>query len=354
MQKNRQLLSHTLMLKKVLVFILFLFAFTIIPAQNEEGLVKWLTLKEAQEKNKEVKKPFLIDIYTDWCGWCKHMMKTTYSNAGLAEYINTHFYPIKFNAETKDTIEYNGKIYKPLSAQPKTPHELAVKFLGEKLSYPSTMFVTNNFEYNLLTQGYLEDKKIEPLLIFFVENTWQSSQYEEFEKHFNNTFYDTAFPKIRVKEYSVKEVEQLQKKKPKKVLVTFNTEFCNTCRVMNATTFVDTSIANYINKNFYLINFRATSTDTILFKNEKYYNTLINNYPLHTLALKFTNNRLTFPSLCLLDEQMNLIDVLNFYQSPEHIKPILAYIATDNYKTKKFNDFMQDYLRPKQINTKKK
>src|SRR6185369_4363218 len=97
------------------------------------------------------------------------------------------------------------------------------------------------------------------------------------------------------------------------------------------TTFVDTSIAGFINKNFYLANFMATSTDTIIFKNEKHYNRLINNFPLNTLAFKISNNRFSLPSLCLLDEQLNTIDVLNFYQSPEHIKPILAYIADNSY-----------------------
>ena len=342
------------MLNKVLAVFLFLFVFTVSKAQHEDGLVKWLTIQEAQKKNKEVNKPMLIDIYTDWCGWCKHMMKTTYSNEGLANYINTHFYPVKFNAETKDTIEYNGKIYKPLSPDPKTPHELAVKFLGQKLSYPSTMFVTNNFEFNLLAQGYLEDKKLEPMLIFLLENAWKTSVYEEFNKHFLNTFYDTAFPKTAVKVYSIEEVEKLQLKKPKKVLVTFNAEFCNSCAVMNKTTFVDTSIASYINKNFYLVEFQATRKDTVVFKNEKYFPVMANNFPLHSLSLKLAANRLAFPSLCLLDEQLNTIDVLNFYQSPEHIKPILNYIASDSYKTKKFDDFMKEYLSPKPVNTKKK
>jgi thioredoxin-related protein len=338
-------------LKKVLVFS-FALAIGVITAQPQKaedpnGLVKWLTLKEAQEKNKTLAKPFLIDIYTDWCGWCKHMMRTTYSNPNLAEYINLHFYPVKFDAETKDTIEYDGKIYKPLSAQPKTPHELAVKFLGQSLSYPSTVFVTNNFQFNLLSQGYLDEKKIEPLLVFMVENAWQNTNFDEFNKHFTQTFIDTNFAKAPVKVYSVNEVEQMLKKKPRKVLVNIGADFCNTCAIMTKTTFMDTSVANYINKNFYLINFKATNSDTIIFKGEKYYNTLVNNFPLNTLVFRFTNNRFSLPTLCMLDEQMNTIDVLNFYQSPEHLRPILAFIATDSYKSKSFNDFMnQDYLKP--------
>lgn len=343
-----------MIIKRLAFFCCSIFVLSYFKAQTEkDGLVNWLSIKEAQQKNKEVQKPFIIDIYTDWCGWCKHMMKTTYSNAGIANYINSNFYPVKFDAETKDTIEYNGKIYKPTSKEPKTPHELAIKFLGTSLSYPSTMFVTNNFEYNLLSQGFIEDKKIEPLLVFMVENAWRNSVYDEFNKHFNRTFIDTNYLKTPVKIYSVSELEKLQKKKPKKVLVNINADFCNTGRVMTQTTFVDTLIASYINKYFYLVNINAASNDTIVFKNEKYFKVLTNNFPLHSLALKFSNNKLSLPTLCLLDENLNTIDALNFYQSPERIKPILSYIGSNSYKTKTFNDFMQEYTKPKNNSTKK-
>ncbi len=328
----------------ILVLLITTASFCDIKAQNEgDGLVKWLTFKEAQEKNKQVQKPFIVDIYTDWCGWCKHMMKTTYSNPSLANYINTNFYPVKFDAEGKDTIEYNGKIYKPLSKEPKTPHELAVKFLGNSLSYPSTVFITNNFEYSLLTQGFLEDKKIEPILIFMVENAWRSSIFEEFNKNFSRTFYDTVYNKVPVKMLSFKEAEKLNAKKPKKILVNIGTNFCNTCKVMTKTTYCDSAIGNYINKNFYVVNFDAEQNDTILFKKEKHYKIPLSGYPLHSLAVRLTNNRFSLPSLCFLDEQMNTIEVLNFYQSPQQIKPVLEFIGGNTYKTKTWAEFIKEY-----------
>ena len=319
-------------------------------SQSEDGLVKWLTIEEAQKLYKTQPKPFLIDVYTDWCGWCKHMMKTTYSNPNIAGYINQFFYPIKFNAETKDTIEYNGKVYKPTSPNPKTPHELAIKFLGNSLSYPSTIFVSNNFEYNLLSQGFLEEKKLEPLLIYTVENVFKSAAYEDFSEQFNHTFYDTTFTKKHIKTYTVKEIEKLQKSRPgvtKKILVNISAGFCNSCKVQNATSLKDTTIANYINKHFYLVNFDAESNDTIMFKGEKCFKTIMNGYPLHTFALKATNNRLQFPSIAVLDAQQNTLDALNDFLTPKALLPILKYYAEDKYKTVSWADYIKAYNEQK-------
>jgi len=313
-------------------------------SQSEtNGLVNWISIEEAQENYKKAPRPIIIDFYTDWCGWCKHMMRTTYSNPSLAAYINQHFYAVKFNAEGKDTIEYNGKVYKPTSPNPKTPHEFALKFMGNQLSYPSTIFITNNYEYTLLSQGYLDEKKIEPILVFILENAWRTSTFDEFNRYFARTFTDTVFSKKPVKLTNIKKLETTGKKKPKKSLVFVSTSFCNTCRIMEKSTFMDSTIASIVNEKYNLVYFNAEINDTITFKGQKYAKNMVNGFPLHNLPLALAGNRFALPMVCILDEELNTLDAISFYFSPEAIKPILLFYGDNHYKTKQWAQFIAEY-----------
>ena len=52
-----------------------------------EGPVNWMSFEEAVEKSKKEKRKIFIDVYTDWCGWCKVMDKNTFSQPVIAKYI---------------------------------------------------------------------------------------------------------------------------------------------------------------------------------------------------------------------------------------------------------------------------
>lgn len=80
-------------------------------ATAAKGAVKWLTWEEAVKMNKANPKKILVDVYTSWCGPCKMMDRMTFADAGVADYVNTNFYPVKFNAESPGKMNYKGKEY---------------------------------------------------------------------------------------------------------------------------------------------------------------------------------------------------------------------------------------------------
>lgn len=316
-------------------------------SEEPPSLVKWLTFKEAFELNKKQPKPFIIDVYTGWCGWCKHMMKTTYSTPDIANYINAWFYPVKFDAESKDTIEYLGTKYFNPGTTAKSTHQLAVKLLGGQLMYPSTIFANYSVNFVLNSQGYLDTKKLEPILVYTLENIFRTAPYEEFKKHFEKAFYDTTKAKTELKWYSLNEALRLNKKQPRKLLIDIYTNWCNGCRVMNKTTFSDSLNVDYLNKNFYLVDLNAESKDTITFNGTVYMNNGSNGTPFHQLAMALVKNNLALPSLVVMDESLQGLDLVAQYVSPATLDPVLRFYGSNAYKTEKWDDYSKKYKEKK-------
>ena len=83
------------------------FTFTSNPEPQGEIKVKWMSWEEAVQANKKNPKKIFIDVYTDWCGWCKKMDKTTLSNPKIVKELNANFYSVKFDAEQKESINFD-------------------------------------------------------------------------------------------------------------------------------------------------------------------------------------------------------------------------------------------------------
>ncbi|MDE6515199.1 MAG: DUF255 domain-containing protein, partial [Bacteroidales bacterium] len=79
--------------------------------------INWFQFEQALEMNQAraeqglpVKKIF-VDVYTDWCGWCKRLDATTFANPEIIKYMNEHFIAVKLNAERQDTVVINGQAF---------------------------------------------------------------------------------------------------------------------------------------------------------------------------------------------------------------------------------------------------
>jgi thioredoxin-related protein len=321
----------------------------------EGSLVKWMSLSEALEKSKTVPKPIILDFYTDWCGWCKHMMKTTYANPDIAQYINNNFYAAKFNGEGKDTIEYLGVKYGPSSATaPRAAHNLAVKLMQGKMMYPTTLFLNNydktknEFQFSMLAAGALDEQKIQPLLVYVLENVSKNCGYEDFKTQYEKAYADTAV-EGRMKRAWQQPVAALNNKNSskKKTIVLINTEWCNSCKIMKRTSFTDSLNSKFISEKFDLVDFNPELRDTIRFKETLFQNLGTPQQPFHQLAIALCRNNFILPTMVLLDEDRNLIDAVPNYISPAFMNDIVHFYGEDIYKKKSWKEF-QESKSPRQ------
>lgn len=98
-------------MKRLLMVLLFVLAGLGVQAQSTDK-INWLTFEEAAELTEKNPKMILVDVYTDWCGWCKKMDKGTFTDPAVVKYVNDTFYPVKMNAENgKRSFNFRGQEY---------------------------------------------------------------------------------------------------------------------------------------------------------------------------------------------------------------------------------------------------
>lgn len=152
-------------------------------APAPDSKVNWITFDEAMKLHEENPKKLLIDLYTDWCGWCKVMDRETYNNQIIADYINQNFYAIKFDGEQKEPVEFRGTTFKFIPSGKRGYHELAAALTRNKLSYPTTVFMDEELRILQAMAGYLKPKQMEPIIEYMGDGHYEKTPWTDFQKN---------------------------------------------------------------------------------------------------------------------------------------------------------------------------
>lgn len=154
--------------------------------------IHWITsVDELQAKMQQNPKKVIVDMYTGWCGWCKKMDAATYTNPSLIKYINNNYYALRFDAERQDVIHFQGKEYHydPQAKANTFAVELMTKNNPQaQMSYPTTVFLMENFQSPQAIPGYRDVKEMQLFLTFFGDNMYRHQSYETYAKNFTATW----------------------------------------------------------------------------------------------------------------------------------------------------------------------
>lgn len=185
-----------------------------VGSARAQQAVNWLTFEEAVKQNATKPKLMIIDLYTDWCGWCKVMDRTTLVDPVVVKYLQENFYSVRFDAEGSKPVKFFGRvnyydstknetitkmdtiIFKQLESQQpgrKGTHQLAMALTDGRLSYPSYVVLDSNFQRLDIIAGASDAADFETMLNFFGSGAYKDKSYEDFKKDFK----PTATAKIR-------------------------------------------------------------------------------------------------------------------------------------------------------------
>lgn len=125
--------------------------------------LKTYSFEEAEKLSKEHPKPFVIFIHTSWCNYCKMMENSTFKKPEIISLLNTDFYFIPLNAESKTAIHFNNQVFqfKP-NGQNTGIHELATELatIDSRVVYPTVTVLSPEFSIVFQKNSFLNAKEL--------------------------------------------------------------------------------------------------------------------------------------------------------------------------------------------------
>ena len=140
------------------------------PPLPKDKAIQWVSFSEALQKQKTEPRKIVVELYADWCGWCKKMEGATFQSPEVAAYINENYYAVRLNGEHRDDITFGNRVYHHVNNGRRSYHELAYELSKGKLTYPTMIFLDENHRLIDAVPGFKDDEDMLALLKEVEEN----------------------------------------------------------------------------------------------------------------------------------------------------------------------------------------
>jgi thioredoxin-related protein len=138
---------------RVAPLFLVLALFAAPPARAEFAWRKW---DDGLREAASARKPMLVDVSTDWCGWCRRMQRDVYARADVRDALDRGFVAVKLDAESRAAVRYESRAL--------TEQGLAARFRVS--GYPTTVFLRPDGSHLVNVPGYVPPERFLLLLRF--------------------------------------------------------------------------------------------------------------------------------------------------------------------------------------------
>jgi thioredoxin-related protein len=171
-------------IRKFTIAISLLLLSQVLSATAVSDTIKWMSIEDAMQAAEEKPKKIMVEVYTDWCVWCKKMDEQTFQDEYIAKYINENFYPVRFDAHQKEAIKFDGEVYKFVKSGNGGYHQLAAHLLKGRLSYPAIVFMDESSDLIQTITGYKSPMQFMQMITYFGEDRHRTTPWSTYKKSF--------------------------------------------------------------------------------------------------------------------------------------------------------------------------
>lgn len=132
--------------------------------------IEWITIEEAQIKASQDGKKILVNVYTDWCEFCKKLDAEVYPDSTVTMNMSSFYHSVRLNGESEELISFNGETM--------TKEDFA-RELGVR-SYPTILFIDSDGELILQINGYMPVNDFQNMLVYIGEEAYKRTEFHEF------------------------------------------------------------------------------------------------------------------------------------------------------------------------------
>lgn len=144
----------------------------------------WMKFEDGLAKAKKIDKKILVDVYTDWCGWCKRMDKETFNHTSVASYLDTQYVLVKLNAESGSKLKYKEEEYT----------EQSISRAFGVSGYPTMVFLDSKGEIITVYPGYVKADDFLPMIKFIGEEIYTNMKWDAYIDEYRNSLKGKKSP----------------------------------------------------------------------------------------------------------------------------------------------------------------
>jgi thioredoxin-related protein len=301
------------------LLVVLILAVSINPADAQKK-VRWMKFEDAYSAAQKEPRKIFVDIYADWCKWCKVLDRDTFSDTGVIRILNEYYYPVKLNSESKETHVVGDNKF----SSPELAASLAMVRPNEELGLPTMVIINENMQLNELIQGFRKPDFLKERLSFFAFN--------------KNVAQPSKTTKVKWMKFG--DAVAASQEKPRKIFVDIYADWCGWCKVLDRDTFSDAVVAKILNEQYYPVKLDAESKEMHTLPDGR---KVSSSELAANLASSKPGEKYGLPTMVVLNEKVAILTRIQGAQKPDFMTPALLFFSEDHYLKKSWETYTKEY-----------